>query len=65
MYGIWLVLVLVLMGGGIAYLGDKIGMLELWILKRIRESGQGGKFVWEYEQGLRQGVKDFYQLAGI
>jgi Uncharacterized protein conserved in bacteria with the myosin-like domain len=26
-YGIWLVLVLVLMGGGIAYLGDKIGML--------------------------------------
>jgi aryl-phospho-beta-D-glucosidase BglC (GH1 family) len=45
--------------------GDKIGMLELWVLKRIRESGQGGKFVWEYEQGLRQGVKDFYQLAGI
>jgi hypothetical protein len=45
--------------------GDKIGMLELWVLKRIRESGQGGKFVWEYEQGLRQGVRDFYQLAGI
>lgn len=27
MYGIWLVLALVLMGGAIAYLGDKIGML--------------------------------------
>jgi hypothetical protein len=45
--------------------GDKIGMTELWVLKRIRESGQGGGFVWEYEQGLRQGIKDFYQLAGI
>ena len=45
--------------------GDKIGMKELWVLKRIRESGQGGAFVWEYEQGIRQGVKDFYQLAGI
>ena len=40
-------------------------MKELWVLKRIRESGQGGAFVWEYEQGIRQGVKDFYQLAGI
>lgn len=45
--------------------GDKIGMLDLWVLKRLRESGQGGKFVWEYEQGLRQGVRDFYGAAGI
>jgi hypothetical protein len=45
--------------------GDKIGMEELWVLKRIRESGQGGQFVWECEQGLRRGIKDFYQLAGI
>jgi hypothetical protein len=45
--------------------GDKIGMEELWVLKRIRESGQGGPFVWECEQGLRRGIKDFYQLAGI
>ncbi|PNS16146.1 hypothetical protein CAC42_4547 [Sphaceloma murrayae] len=44
---------------------DKIGMLDLWVLKRIRESGQGGKFVWEYEQGLRQGIRDFYGLAGV
>ncbi|KAG8628782.1 hypothetical protein KVT40_002647 [Elsinoe batatas] len=45
--------------------GDKIGMLELWVLKRLKESGQGGKFVWEYEQGLRQGVRDFYELVGV
>lgn len=45
--------------------GDKIGMLDLWVLKRIRESGQKGKFVWEYEQGLRQGVRDFYECVGV
>ncbi|KAK3073948.1 Glucan 1,3-beta-glucosidase 3 [Teratosphaeriaceae sp. CCFEE 6253] len=50
--------------GGLAG-GDKIGMLDLWVLKRLRESGQSGKFMWEYEQGLRQGVKDFYGCAGI
>ena len=45
--------------------GDKIGMLDLWVLKRLRESGQGGKFIWEFEQGLRQGVRDFYGCAGV
>jgi aryl-phospho-beta-D-glucosidase BglC (GH1 family) len=45
--------------------GDKIGMLDLWVLKRLRESGQGGKFVWEFEQGLRQGVRDFYECVGV
>ncbi|KAF2767775.1 glycoside hydrolase [Teratosphaeria nubilosa] len=45
--------------------GDKIGMLDLWVLKRLRESGQGGKFVWEFEQGLRQGVRNFYESVGI
>lgn len=44
---------------------DKIGMLDMWVLKRLRESGQAGKFVWEYEQGLRQGIRDFYQAAGV
>ncbi|KAK4554856.1 Glucan 1,3-beta-glucosidase 3 [Recurvomyces mirabilis] len=44
---------------------DKIGMLDLWILKRLKESGQGGKFVWEWEQGFRQGVRDFYQGVGV
>ena len=53
-------------GGGLrGHGGDKIGMLDLWVRKRIIESGQGGKFVWEFEQGLRQGVRDFYQSAGI
>ena len=45
--------------------GDKIGMLDLWVLKRIKESGQGGKFVWEFEQGFRQGVKDFNHSVGL
>ncbi|KAK0322070.1 Glucan 1,3-beta-glucosidase 3 [Friedmanniomyces endolithicus] len=45
--------------------GDKIGMMDLWCLKRLRESGQGGKLVWEFEQGLRQGVRDFYGCAGV
>jgi len=44
---------------------DKIGMLDLWVLRRLRDSGQGGKFVWEFEQGLRQGVRDFYECVGV
>lgn len=40
--------------------GDKIGMLELWVLKRIRESGYKGGFTWLFEQGLRKGIDDFY-----
>lgn len=50
-----------LAGGG----GDKIGMLEIWIRKRLAESGQGGGFVWEWEQGFRRGVGDAYALLGI
>ena len=45
--------------------GNKIGNLEVWVLKRIRESGQRGKFVWEFEQGVRKGVQDFYSLIGV
>lgn len=45
--------------------GDKIGMLELWVLKRLRESGQSGPFTWEYEEGLRQGMRDFWEVAGV
>ena len=44
---------------------DKIGMLDIWVKKRITESGQGGQYLWEFEQGLRQGVLDFYRLARI
>ncbi|KAF1924570.1 glycoside hydrolase family 5 protein [Didymella exigua CBS 183.55] len=45
--------------------GDRIGMLELWVLKRIRESGYRGGFTWLFEQGIRKGVIDFYNAAGI
>ncbi|KAF2676106.1 glycoside hydrolase family 5 protein [Lentithecium fluviatile CBS 122367] len=45
--------------------GNKIGNLELWVMKRIRESGFRGGSVWEYEQGLRSGVRDFNHVVGI
>lgn len=45
--------------------GDKIGALELWVRKRVVESGMGGGYVWEFEQGIRKGVQDFYQSAGV
>jgi aryl-phospho-beta-D-glucosidase BglC (GH1 family) len=45
--------------------GDKVGMLEVWILKRIRESGYRGGFTWLFEQGLRKGVQDFYAATEI
>ena len=45
--------------------GDKIGMLDLWCLKRIRDCGQVVAFTWEFEQGLRQGVRDFYECVGV
>jgi hypothetical protein len=45
--------------------GDKIGMLDLWCLKRLRESGQSGSFVWEFEPGLRQGIRDFWECVGV
>jgi hypothetical protein len=48
-------------GGG----GDKIGLLDLWVRKRLAESGMTGDFVWEFEQGFRKGVADFYSCAGI
>ena len=51
--------------GGCGTHGDKIGMLELWVLKRIKESGYRGGFTWLFEQGLRKGVSDFYGAVGI
>ena len=50
-----------LQGGG----ADKIGCLDLWVRKREAESGQGGQFVWEWEQGFRQGVGDLGALVGV
>lgn len=45
--------------------GNNIGNLELWALKRIRESGFRGNFVWEFEQGMRRGIQDFNAIVGI
>ncbi|KAF1935698.1 glycoside hydrolase [Clathrospora elynae] len=45
--------------------GGKIGMLELWVLRRIRESGYRGGFTWLFEQGLRKGIRDFYAAVVI
>jgi hypothetical protein len=45
--------------------GDKIGCLEIWVKKRLLESGQRGEFVWEWEQGFRAGVGAFYDCVGM
>ena len=44
---------------------DRIGCLEVWIRKRIVESGMQGNFLWEWEQGFRQGVGNFYECVGL
>ncbi|OCK74292.1 glycoside hydrolase family 5 protein [Lepidopterella palustris CBS 459.81] len=44
---------------------DRIGCVEIWVLKRVRESGMRGGFVWEFEQGVRQGIRDFYLVVGV
>jgi len=38
---------------------DRIGALECWILKRLREGGVAGGEVWEWEHGFRSGVGAF------
>lgn len=45
--------------------GDKIGCLEIWVKKRLLESGQRGEFVWEWDQGFRAGVGAFQECVGI
>lgn len=44
--------------------GDKIGNLDLWVRKRVLDSGMVGTLTWEFEKGLRQGVLAFYEGAG-
>jgi Cellulase (glycosyl hydrolase family 5) len=44
--------------------GDRIGALELWILKRMVESGRlNSSLAWEWEHGYRRAVKDFEKVA--
>ncbi|KAG9228995.1 glycoside hydrolase superfamily [Amylocarpus encephaloides] len=45
--------------------GDRIGCVEIWVKKRLLESGLRGKFTWEWEQGLRAGIQGFEQCVGI
>jgi len=45
--------------------GAKIGLLELWVWKRIGESGGRSIFMWEFEQGFRQGVRQAEELVGF
>lgn len=52
-------------GTGAVGQGNKIGNVELWVLKRIRESGFRGDHVWEFEQGVRRGIHDFNAVVGI
>jgi hypothetical protein len=42
---------------------QKIGLMDLWVLKRCREYSGGTKLkaLWEWEQGFRKGVKNFQQ----
>lgn len=53
----------VLQGNGVG--ADKIGMLDLWVRKRILDCGVTGEFVWEFEEGFRKAVADFYSVAGV
>ncbi|CZS90374.1 related to Putative glucan 1,3-beta-glucosidase [Rhynchosporium graminicola] len=45
--------------------GDKIGLLEIWVEKRLFESGQTGDSVWIWEQGFRAGIGGSNQLVGM
>jgi aryl-phospho-beta-D-glucosidase BglC (GH1 family) len=45
--------------------GDRIGCLDIWVQKRLRESGQRGEFAWEWEHGFRAGIAAFYGVVEI
>ncbi|GAM90276.1 hypothetical protein ANO11243_083180 [Dothideomycetidae sp. 11243] len=46
--------------------GDRIGSVDMWVLKRLRDAKvAGNRSAWEFEHGLRQGVRDFYGLVGV
>jgi aryl-phospho-beta-D-glucosidase BglC (GH1 family) len=53
------------LGGNVPSGGDKIGCLDLWVRKRVGECTSLGTFAWEFEQGFRKGLQDFYHCVGI
>ncbi|KFY37003.1 hypothetical protein V495_07453 [Pseudogymnoascus sp. VKM F-4514 (FW-929)] len=44
---------------------ENIGCLEIWVRKRLAESGKEGGSVWEWEHGFRAGVKAFEGMVGV
>lgn len=52
-------------GGRAGEGADRVGCADVWIKKRLLESGQRGEFVWEWEQGFRAGLAAFYEVVGI
>ncbi|KAI9734162.1 MAG: Glucan 1,3-beta-glucosidase 3 [Claussenomyces sp. TS43310] len=44
---------------------DKISCLDIWVKKRLWESGQEGPLIWEWEQGFRGGFGAFNQVVGL
>lgn len=44
---------------------EKIGCLEIWVRKRLAESGKEGGSVWQWEHGFRAGVKAFEETVGV
>ncbi|CZR53769.1 related to Putative glucan 1,3-beta-glucosidase [Phialocephala subalpina] len=48
--------------------GDKIGFVDLWVRKRMLETNNEQSstgFGWEWEQGFRKGLADYYGAVGI
>jgi aryl-phospho-beta-D-glucosidase BglC (GH1 family) len=53
------------LGDRVGERGDRVGCIDVYVKKRLLESGQGGAFVWEWEQGFRAGVKAFNGIVRI
>lgn len=54
---------------GVIIGADRIGAIDLWVLKRMKEEDAISKdkceFVWELEHGIRAGIKDFNAVVGL
>ena len=48
---------------------DAMGMVDLWVLKRMKEERVSIKeeceFGWEWEVGFRKGLSDFEKSVGL
>ena len=55
--------------GGCEKGADAIGMVDLWVLKRMKEERVSVKeeceFGWEWEVGFRKGLSDFEKTVGL